>query len=643
MRNRRASRSRTVPAFIGFGWPLAVAAVAFTYLVIRFEMTQDDAFITYRYVANYLNGHGLVFNIGERIEGFTNFAWTIYLLAAGVLHANYILISKITGFLCGLGVVWLTYLIARRVFGEDHHWYAIGALWLTAANQSLAYWSPAGLETAAFSLATSAALYWYLKRDYLLVFALVTAVGLRPEGAVVTAILLGIETIENRRWPVFTGRCALAALLWSLPMVGFKILYYGSILPNPFYAKTSFDLLQLRNGLEYAARFLGHYGFYGFGLAVPLLFLRRLGKQARAVWLFALAYAAYIVLIGGDVLKVHRFFIPLAGPSALLLVFALKLLVDLKPSLRLNRLAPLVVAAMLALTLWLPLDYTSRYSEAERGLVTKMAFMADQIRNSDSTDFSVAVSTIGSFSYELIGHDVIDMLGLTDSVIARYSEPPIPGMETTWKEQKHNSRYLLSRAPDYIMLSTGIKPSAPAERALFLYRQFADSYRAISWLSVDPTSKAPPILQSVFKRVHPVEGDPQLYYPVRYVDYYKAGLEDLNAGRVPQALAGFDSAYAITPQPYPVNLVYQRALALMTLRRFPESMAIMDSLLVRDSAIFEAHMSLYVMATLMNDTTKTAAHQRWLIKLVPWLWPPIKARAEQMAAYERRSQPRHSK
>lgn len=641
MRRRRASR--TVPAFITFGWPLAVATAVFAYLAIHFEMTQDDAYITYRYVANYLDGHGLVFNIGERIEGFTNFAWTIYLLAVGVLHANYIVISKVTGFVCGLGVVVLTYLIALRVFGKERRWYAFSALWLVAANQSLAYWSPAGLETAAFSLATLAALYWYLKRNHLLVFALVMAVGLRPEGAVVTALLLGIEAIEQRGLPRFTLRCALAALLWSLPMVGFKLLYYGSIFPNPFYAKTSFDLLQLQNGLEYAGRFLGHYGFYGFGLIIPLLFVRRLGETARAVWLFTVAYAVYIVLIGGDVLKIHRFFIPVVGPSAVLLVLSLKLLVDLKPSLHLNRLVPLPVAAMLALTLWLPLNYTSRYSEAERGLVQKMAFMADQIKSSDSTNFSVAVSTIGSFSYELLGHDVIDMLGLTDSVIARYSEPPIPGMETTWKEQKHNSRYLLSRAPDYIMLSTGIKPSAPAERALFLYRQFADSYRMISWLSVDPASKAPPILQSAFKRVHPVVGDPELYYPVRYVDFYKAGLEDLNAGRVPLALAEFDSAFAITPRPYPPNLVYQRALALMTLRRFPEAVAAMDSLLVRDSTIFEAHMSLYVIAAMQNDNAKAAIHQRWLMKLVPWLWPQIKARAAEMVAYERRTQQRPSK
>ena len=39
--------------------------------------TQDDAFISFRYAQNLVEGHGLVYNIGERVEGYTNFLWTI--------------------------------------------------------------------------------------------------------------------------------------------------------------------------------------------------------------------------------------------------------------------------------------------------------------------------------------------------------------------------------------------------------------------------------------------------------------------------------------------------------------------------------------------------------------------------------------
>lgn len=34
---------------------------------------QEDAFISFRYARNLVDGHGLVFNPGERVEGYTNF------------------------------------------------------------------------------------------------------------------------------------------------------------------------------------------------------------------------------------------------------------------------------------------------------------------------------------------------------------------------------------------------------------------------------------------------------------------------------------------------------------------------------------------------------------------------------------------
>ena len=41
----------------------------------------DDAFISFRYVRNLLEGHGLVFNPGEQVEGYTNFLWVLELAA----------------------------------------------------------------------------------------------------------------------------------------------------------------------------------------------------------------------------------------------------------------------------------------------------------------------------------------------------------------------------------------------------------------------------------------------------------------------------------------------------------------------------------------------------------------------------------
>ena len=45
--------------------------------------TTDDAFISFRYAENLSEGKGLVFNEGERVEGYSNFLWTLW-IAAGL-------------------------------------------------------------------------------------------------------------------------------------------------------------------------------------------------------------------------------------------------------------------------------------------------------------------------------------------------------------------------------------------------------------------------------------------------------------------------------------------------------------------------------------------------------------------------------
>jgi len=235
--------------------PLVPALVVYAFLSHQFNFTQDDAYISYRYVANFLNGDGLVYNIGERVEGYTNFGWVIYLIMWGALGASYIAASKITGFILGAGIILLAYLMARLIFTKRHRWLPLLPAYLVGVNQSLAYWSPAGLETAAFAFLVMLSLYLYLKRSWGLIAALVLAVWVRPEGALLTGLLIITEAVVERKVPLFSLRCAVAAFLLSLPFAVFKLAYYGSIFPNPFYAKTGWDVGQLANGLNTPAGF----------------------------------------------------------------------------------------------------------------------------------------------------------------------------------------------------------------------------------------------------------------------------------------------------------------------------------------------------------------------------------------------------
>ncbi len=64
-----ARLSIVVIAAIGWAWHLRWIA--------------DDAFIAFRCARHWADGHGLVFNVGERVEGYTNFLWTA-LIALGM-------------------------------------------------------------------------------------------------------------------------------------------------------------------------------------------------------------------------------------------------------------------------------------------------------------------------------------------------------------------------------------------------------------------------------------------------------------------------------------------------------------------------------------------------------------------------------
>ncbi len=628
------------------GWPVIPALIAFAIICNILWFIQDDAYISYRYVANFLNGNGLVFNIGEHVEGITNHGWTIFMIFLGSIGLPYIVLSQIIGALCGAGTIVVAYLTGLRLFGEKAYAYAALAACLVGFNLSLGYWSVAGLETGTFALAASLCLYWYLAGSRWLVAGFFWAVWLRPEGALVTGLIIIIDAIVRRRIPYVVMAHAALAFVLSLPFVIFKIGYYGSVLPNPLHAKTSWSpsdpfnftslLSQLQNGLEYSGIFFKDYAFFGIGFALPLLFYKKMTRPFWVVYLFVLFYTIYITLMGGDVLKVHRFFLPVFGASALLIAGSLWLIFNHTKLKTQTMIIVLALLPLLPLTLYMPYDFVTFYNTNEKQFTAKMKFQAEQLLKTDPNNFSVALPTIGIFGFTLVGHTIIDMLGLTDSTIAKYSEDPIPGMVTTWKEQKHNSKYLLTRGPDYIVFSTGIKPSAPAERALLLYPQFIESYRTRGWYyNPDSTIYRPVVLQT-FKKIRPLAPPFVPTYPVAYVENYKVGLDYYMRGKWNEAIGYFNKGIAVSPKPYFPYLLYQKGFCLMSKGEHDSAMAIYNEIIATDSTVWEAHRDMYVYCRLLGLEHQAAIHQRWLEETVPWYWPRIKSTAEAELGQQKR-------
>lgn len=497
---------------------LAALAAIFIIHALSLSFTQDDAFISYRYVKNFLRGDGLVFNPGERVEGYTNFFFIILMILFGLPGLDYITVSKIIGIASGTGILLISYLWLKRVFGDkDRQIILFTAPTLLAANSAFCYWAISGLETVFFAFLIFWGLYLASERLILFVPVLALATLTRPEGGLILALVIIFY--------LFTRTCRLKTILqlvlifalMLLPQLIFRLYYYNDFLPNPFYAKTGWSAEYFTSGLEYLWLFLKHYGFYGILILVPLAGFRIIPPQLKFLLYTAIIYTLYVLLVGGDVLHGHRFFVVLlpvfyvsffGGIDCLWRKFT-----DYRPALNRVILFFILIAASVA-TFTIPGKWIRQIRSFEMGLIEVMKYHSSIIRKAEGNRLSVACSTIGALSY-YSDAIVIDMLGLTDRTIAK--EPrPVRGIKSTWKERNYNIPYLMGRNPDLILFSTGLKPSAPAEKALFLSSKFRKGYY--------PVFHVDRFMWTTFKRKPDFGGDDRYFSDPNFINLYADAL-----------------------------------------------------------------------------------------------------------------------
>ena len=106
----------------------------------------DDAFISLRYAERLVNGHGLNWNDGERVEGYSNLLWV--LLAAGFMSLKFdpVAIIRIIGILSAAAAMGALDINQRRT-REPLSSLLIGNL-AFALTAPVAIWAMAGLESA---------------------------------------------------------------------------------------------------------------------------------------------------------------------------------------------------------------------------------------------------------------------------------------------------------------------------------------------------------------------------------------------------------------------------------------------------------------------------------------------------------------
>lgn len=326
------------PRFYG---PIAALFVPLLLSILAaLDFVKDDAYISFRYTHNLVSGQGLVFNPGERLEGYTNLLWSIVMAPFEAAGADLFQVCEILGTaLCFALLVFLTLLAADFSGGRknlSHLWVGV---WL-AASSSMALWSTSGMEQplAMFLPVASLLLLWrgqkQEKTGWVLASGILMALACmtRPENhlaAIIVGLTLAGETVLRR--PGHGAR-----LLWITAVLGFVIpfhlfryLYFGSLLPNTYYVKTGASLLLVLKGLD-KLRDMFSFNLTGMLLVLsPLAFIdRRRLKEKLVLLAIAVGFMLYIVKVGVDEMRWHRLFLPALPFLALLAALGLTNLCD---------------------------------------------------------------------------------------------------------------------------------------------------------------------------------------------------------------------------------------------------------------------------------------------------------------------------
>lgn len=278
----------------------------------------DDAYITFRYAENLARGHGLVYNPGERVEGYTDFLWAV--IAAAVIWFKGDP-GKATIILNLASFVALLLLIERlgRRLRITRTLISIATL-LLAANYTMASFATACIESMFAAMLATLALERVASGHPLAGgLAGVAAAMTHPDhGIFYAAMGLALLLGRPRRKELVYFAAPFVAVF--VPYFLWRWSYYGDLMPNTFYAKSA-DKGYFDQGIRYL---LTTVVGAGFGLSLPLGVLGAYQIRNTFIGRYAIIllpiYLFYVVKVGGDFM-LGRFFVP-AIPVWLLLVDA---------------------------------------------------------------------------------------------------------------------------------------------------------------------------------------------------------------------------------------------------------------------------------------------------------------------------------
>jgi arabinofuranosyltransferase len=470
---------------------IGVLAIGVAHATRYFPFLVDDALISLRYARQLIDGNGLVWNPGERVEGYSNLLFTVLVAGFGYAGVDLIVASRIIGLLSVGAMVAALY--ARAGHGRRDWATVVGAsggALVLALSGPIVVWMIGGLETTL----AAALILWgivFVERallpegsnDRRSIYLAGACLGLgcltRPDTplfvAMVALAILIARGIGKSSIQLIIRLCAIPVALVLLQIIG-RLAYYHDWLPNTAYIKTGFNRDRALEGAMYLGR--GLWSISPVVVVAGIAILRR-GPfpGARSLWFLpSLAWCAYVVRIGGDIFPGRRHIVPIIALLAIPFSETITSVLRQTAVRRTWRVAG-ILASIGALVLLQHRDPHNRAAISEQwvwdgeviGRVLKAGFRRH--------DPLLAVSTAGCLPYwsEL---RALDTLGLNDKHIAR--QPPAPNMMLA--HDHGDGEYVFARAPDIVMFcswkykSRGLAPCFKTDRELLAKPEFHRDY-----------------------------------------------------------------------------------------------------------------------------------------------------------------------
>jgi hypothetical protein len=477
---------------------LAGVALAFAiWRAVRLAWLADDSFISFRYAWNLVHGHGLVYNAGEYVEGYTNLLWTLLMAAAMAVGVVPEVSSKALGIICWL---LLAAVLALRSWRHRDRAFLPLAAALVLLMDDYQTWATGGLETSMFTLLSVAGVLLASgprTGPRCLVLAgslLAAAVATRPDGVVFAAVGVAGAWLVNHDVPSRQRLALVAALTVPLIVAGvalasFSLLYYGDLFPTAFYSKSALDPYY-GQGFTYLYLFLKKNWFI-----VPLMGILLIGGVGRlsAVWtpthrilLVACgAFVLYVVHSGGDFMFARRLI-----PAMPFLFLVLEDALASAPGVVIK----IAAVALVALGLALPYPMYRDATVKIRGIANEPAYSTRAYIAMRETQARVAAQAFGRepvramfeggmcmFAYYSRLPYLAEMSGLTQYSLAKQ---PLVSRGYIGHEKVGDARWLTENGIQFVFSQAWPPvPRLEPKRVDEIY--FGDTLKARIWIYLD--------------------------------------------------------------------------------------------------------------------------------------------------------------